>query len=69
MTSLSVQFANICGSTYRILHLKLLSASQLLVHFRDSDVVVIMTEGVLSVLLVAYFGMPDRIGENNWLLR
>jgi len=33
-------------------------------------VVVIMTQGdVLSVLLVAYFDMPDRIQENNWLLR
>jgi len=33
MTSLSVQFANIYGSMYRILYLKLLSANKLLVHF------------------------------------
>jgi len=32
MTSLSVQFADIYGSMYRILHLQLLSADQLLVH-------------------------------------
>jgi len=33
MTSLFVRFANIYGSTYRILHLNLFSANKLLVHF------------------------------------